>query len=125
MTFVRRHGPILAFIILALITGIALRSVVVQGNDAIYRGEIQQCSLVNRISNESNKRGQAGKESTQILREFLQSARAARIAAFHQTHEATDEIAAQSYSDLIQRLDRHVRFNTTPLIDCKKAIPKP
>lgn len=123
--FIKRNREILAFVLLALVTGLALNSVVNKGNSAVYKAQLTTCYQINRLQMESNRRIKSHLADTDVLRRFLQGARTARLAAFQQTHQRSDYIAARTYGSLIHVLDQKVHFTAVPLVNCVKVIPKP
>lgn len=125
MRFINRNRQILAFVLLALITGLALNAVVNKGNQTLYDSQLVQCTRGNKVIKESNRRIQSHLADTKVLRMFMEGARTARLAAFHQSHHKSDFIAARTYGDLIRVLDAKVHFEAIPLVNCVKVIPKP
>jgi hypothetical protein len=125
MIEIRRNAPLIAFLILAVCGGFAIRSSAHNGLEALYRSQIQACERGNSVRAENNHRILVHQADTKVLKEFLAAAETARKAAYERNGAVEDRDAARNYASLITYLNEKVHFNQTPLVNCKKAIPKP
>jgi hypothetical protein len=119
--FLRQHGPIFAFVILAIVGGIAIEDSSSHAANTLYKSQIASCDRQNQVRNESNLRIPSHNAEKEIVRALLVTAKAAREAS----GSSSDKVAAASYDDLIRQLDSDVHFRKIPLINCTKIIKKP
>lgn len=119
--FWRQHGPIAAFVVLAIIGGIAIEDSASHASQTLYKSQIAACNRNNQLRTESNRRIPAHVAEREIVRSLLVTAKAAREVS----GSSSDKVAAASYDDLIRRLDTDVKFHKVPLIDCLKVVKKP
>jgi hypothetical protein len=115
------HGPVTAFVVLALIGGVAIDESAHGAADTLYHAQIAACHRQNDVRRESNARVPSHEAEKNVVRDLLETAEAARKAS----GSPSDEVAAAGYHELIVRLDRDVIFHVMPLVNCQKDIPKP
>lgn len=118
--FLHRNREILAFVILALITMLALHAVVTQGDKNLRNAQQAICQRANAVVNESNTRIASHKADTHVLEQFLLSARKARHASYKIDHRASDLKAEKEYTALARDLREKVRFHPIPPINCQE-----
>lgn len=119
------HAPAVAFAVLALAGGIGLKSAADRHNDQIYQTQLAGCQRDNALRAESNKRIVSHSADKEVLREFLDAARSARVASFSRNPTQGDRVAIEEYERLMKMLDTKVKFRAVPLINCEKVTTKP
>lgn len=118
--FFDKNGPLVAFLILALIGGWAIRSSSQESARTLYKSQIEACERGNILRAESNRRVASHVLDAEVLGQFLTAAREARRAG----NTPTDKTAAEDYTNLLERLQR-VRFEPVKIVNCAEAIPEP
>lgn len=112
-----RHAPLIAFIVLALAGGWALKATT-DANDAnIKEAQVAACERGNVLREETNDRVQDNQLQVEVLTKFLEAARTARLDAFAKSHNKFDLSAANNYTQLIANL-KNVVYEKVPLADC-------
>jgi hypothetical protein len=118
--FISRWGMGIAFLILAAAGMYAVNAQAESNAQVLYETQVESCRQANAVRDESNQRIAAHLIDRNVLSSFLGSAAEARSAS----GSAVDRKAASEYLDLRSSLAR-VQFQTQPLLDCEKAVPKP
>lgn len=120
MRRVLRHpvAPLAAFLVLAFFGGWAIKSSSDNTAEALHRNQLAGCERGNAVRAESNRRIGQHIAEVKVVRQFLVSARNARLAS----GTRMDIKTAHQYAHLITNLDR-IHFEVTPLINCKEAYP--
>lgn len=130
--WLRHRGAAIAFVFLALCAGVAINHAasVTAKKDAhsaaviVYQSQISSCLRGNSLRAEINRRVGTFANEKSILREFLDSAAAARRANFAANHAPSDEKAAVQYANLSLRVSR-LHYDRSPEVNCYKVIRKP
>lgn len=117
-------APLVAFLILALAGGYALYTVQKSNATTLYHTQLAGCDRGNQIREESNARAVYNQQELDVLREFLDSARQARVAAYSRDHHAADKKASEAYASQIKSLEG-ISFKQVPVVNCLKVILKP
>ena len=119
--FVRRYAMAISFIFVAFAGGYTVQLEADRSNERLYESQVESCQRGNKLRTESNQRVQGLSDQRDILAEFLLAAARAR----EEAGSPTDVRTAAKYRELAEYLDRHVHFNSVPLVDCNKEIPRP
>ena len=115
------HGPLLAFILVCIVGAFALYQNNSHNADVLYKSQLANCQRINDIRNESNRRIEAHAADRDVLKNFLQTARSARLSAG--THE--DRVTADQYLHLANILDKKVFFKPLQTVNCEQVIKHP
>jgi hypothetical protein len=133
-TFIVKNRAVLAFIILAVVTVLAInasarhvaRATASAAAGTLYQGQLASCERNDRLRVQINKRFvQNASKGEQVLVTFLDNAASARLANYNATHLAADKAAADEYARLADIARATVRYEPLQLINCKKVISKP
>lgn len=116
----RYHSPVVAFVILALVGGLAIRASAHGSADLLYRSQIAGCVRGNITRKETNRQASAQQAEAGVLQGFLIAARQARRAS----GTPIDLKAAKEYTRLILVVNK-ITFKPLPQINCVKIIPRP
>lgn len=128
MTWVRKRAALLAFVLLAVFSGVAI-NISAQNTaraDAlvVWRAQIKSCYRGNTLRREINRRVSAFDAERNVVIDFLEGAATARSASFKATHQKSDHVAAVKYAKDAGKL-RKVHYGFSPIVNCAVAIPKP
>lgn len=123
--FKAQYGVAAAFVVLALIGGIAIENSASGSADSLYRSQIASCHRANLLRMESNRRISSHEADTSVLRAFLSAAQEAREQNYIASKLKSDNEAAEEYGHLIRVLDKRVVFKPIGLVHCEEAVKKP
>lgn len=118
-------APLFAFGVLALGGGWALHNASDSAADQLYQGQLAACDRGNVLRAESNRRVESMTVVKDSLKDFLTSARTARLTAYEAEQNKFDKLAADDYTRLIQKIEDQVKFEFVPLVDCAQVVEKP
>lgn len=120
-----KNTQLIAFIIVAVATTWGFKAAADSNTDKLYNTQIEICNRNDQLRVESNNRLKAHIIERNTLASFLATARKARLHTYKITHDLSDKHTSYEYLKFIQKLNDKVTFDKLPIIDCKKAIPKP
>jgi hypothetical protein len=89
----------------------------------LRESQIAQCQFTNKILAELNQRAPLEQTVVEVVRDFLDSAKSAREAAYARDHFKADQKAALKYAAGLRKLVG-VRFTVIPPLDCERITPK-
>lgn len=123
--WIRQHGQAIAFLIMAAVVALALNSAIRSDANKLYQAQIEACHRGNALRTENNSRIGSHQINNDVLIKFLKAARVARLASYRQFYRSADLTAARHYLRYARLLEAKVEFHSVPLVNCKRAIPKP
>lgn len=128
-TYLRKRGIAVAFVALAVAGAVAIDSSAKHEAKSsalvVYDSQLAACHRGNTLRTEINHRVGVVGVQRQVLLQFIESAEAARLSSYANTHQATDKIAADEYASLANQVRTQIHYGTVPIIDCERAIKKP
>jgi hypothetical protein len=137
MNWIIRHRALVAFIVLALVTMLAInrsasdtaktaaRAASARAAQVNYRSAILSCERANvlRMTISSQIAESSKAEIDQV--KFMDDAAEAHKATYEHTHTPSDYIAWHQYAALARDSNAHIHFKPLPLTKCKTVILKP
>lgn len=122
----RTHGPLLAFVLLAFVGGIALHGQQMQTSNKLYQNNYKSCVRGNKVRVNQSHIVSDLRTSNQIVEQFIGDAAVARANSYAATHVATDAKAAQEYEGLQQKLILQTsKLQSFPPVNCDVQVKKP
>lgn len=89
----------------------------------LYHSQIKACQRGNVLRRQNDQQVVGLQLQISVLREFIKSAAQARKAAYERDGHLTDKEAYEAYTDQYRALIG-LHFDSSPQIDCSKAIHK-
>lgn len=126
MPWYRRHGPLLAFILVAIVAGWALHAQQVNTGWKLYHNSYQSCIRGNHVRANQSNIVRDLRTSNKVVVQFLQDASVARANSYQFTHVPADAKAAVEYSTLAIKLSNDTsKLRSYPSVNCSSAVKKP
>lgn len=119
------NRQLVAFLILALVGGWAIKGSADSSADKLYRSQIEACERGNTLRAESNRRVTSHEVDRNALVAFLNAAESARVSAYERDGNEADKVAAEDYADLAELVRNQVVFEPVSIVDCTEVIEKP